>query len=76
MKFHKKLKYPLSLSDVVGITMLIHVKIPIIVGILTFLSRIKVMLSLVEYEKNITSGLASRFECLAEHHFSKITTRT
>ena len=59
----------LSVTDVVFITMLIHVKMPIIVGILTFLSRIKVMLGLVEYKKNITSGLASRFECLAEHHF-------
>ena len=57
-----KLKIPtktfpaLSLSDVVFI-MLINVKMPTIVGILTFMSRIKFMLSRVEHEKSfITSG--------------------
>ena len=46
----------LSLSDVVFI-MLINVKMPTIVGILTFMSRIKSVLSWVEYEKSfITSG--------------------
>ena len=38
--------------------MLINVKMPTIVGILTFMSRINFMLSLVEHEKSfITSGL-------------------
>ena len=38
--------------------MLINVKMPTIVGILTFMSRINFMLSLVEYEKSfIASGL-------------------
>ena len=48
---HKNLKYrkmkkflALSLSDVV-FTMLINVKMPTIVGILTFMSRINFMLS-------------------------------
>ena len=46
----------LSLSDVVFI-MLIHVKMPTIVGILTFMSRINFVLSWVECEKSfITSG--------------------
>ena len=40
----------LSLSDIVFI-MLINVKMPTIVGILTFMSRIKFMLSRVEHEK-------------------------
>ena len=39
----------LSLSDVVFI-MLINVKMPTIVGILTFISTINLMLSWVEYE--------------------------
>ena len=46
----------LSLSDVVFI-MLIIVKMPTIVGILTFIIRINFVLSRVEYEKSfITSG--------------------
>ena len=46
----------LSLSDVLFI-MLINVKMPTIVGILTFMSRINFVLSRVEYEKSfITSG--------------------
>ena len=46
----------LSLSDVVFI-MLINVKMPTIVGILTFMSRINFMLSWVEHEQSfITSG--------------------
>ena len=46
----------LSLSDVVFI-LLINVKMPTIVGILTLMSRINLVLSLVEYEKSfITSG--------------------
>ena len=45
----------LNLSDVVFI-MLINVKMPKIVGILTFISRIIFVLSLVEHEKScITS---------------------
>ena len=45
----------LSLSDV-GFIMLINVKMPTIVGILTFMSRINFMLSRVEHEKScITS---------------------
>ena len=40
----------LSLSDVVFIA-LINVKMPTIVGILTFMSRINFMISLVEHEK-------------------------
>ena len=47
----------LSLSDVVFI-MLINVKMPTIVGILAFMSRINFLLSWVEHEKSfITSGL-------------------
>ena len=46
----------LSLSDVIFI-MLINVKMPTIVGILTFISMINFMLSWVEHEKSfITSG--------------------
>ena len=46
----------LNLSDVVFI-MLINVKMPTIFGILTFLSRIRFVLSLVEHEKSfITLG--------------------
>ena len=46
----------LSLSDVIFI-MLINVKMPTIVGILTFMSRINFVLSSVEYKENcITSG--------------------
>ena len=59
----KKLKYrqikkflALSFSDVIFI-MLINVKMPIIVGILTFMSRTNFVLSWVEHEKSfITSG--------------------
>ena len=54
---HKKLKYrnlkkflALSLSDVVFI-MLINVKMPTIVGILTFMSRINFVLSCVRHRK-------------------------
>ena len=46
----------LHLSDVVSI-MLMNVKMPTIVGILIFMSRINFVLSCVEYEKSfITSG--------------------
>ena len=46
----------LSLSDVVFI-MLINVKMPTIIGILTFMSRINFVLSLFEHGKSfITSG--------------------
>ena len=46
----------LSLSDVV-FSMLINVKMPTIVGILKFMSRLNFVLSWVEYEKKfITSG--------------------
>ena len=46
----------LSLSDVV-LTMLINVKMPTIVSILTFMSRINLVLSSVEHGKSfITSG--------------------
>ena len=46
----------LSLSDFVFI-LLINVKMPTVVGILTFMSRITFMLSWVEYEKSfITLG--------------------
>ena len=54
-----KLKYQkikqflaLSLSDVVFI-MLINAKMPTIVGILTFMSRINSVLGLVEHEKSL-----------------------
>ena len=51
----------LSLSDVVFI-MLINVKMPTIVGILTFISRINFVLSRVEHEKGfITSGTGILF---------------
>ena len=43
----------LSLSDVVFI-MLINVKMPTIVGILTFMSRINFVLSRVEHEKSLS----------------------
>ena len=47
----------LSLSDKVVFIMLVNVKKPTIVGILTFMSRINFVLSLVEHEKGfITSG--------------------
>ena len=50
-KFHASI-----LSDVVFI-LLINVKMPTVVGILTFMSRIDFVLSLVEHEKSfITSG--------------------
>ena len=53
----KKKFVALSLSDVVFI-MLINVKMPTIVGILTFMSRINFVLSWVEHGKSfITSGL-------------------
>ena len=46
----------LSISDVIFI-MLINVKMPTIVGILTFMSRINFVLSLVEHGKSfLTSG--------------------
>ena len=51
----------LSPSGVVLI-MLINVKMPMIVGILTFMSRINFMLRSVEYEKSfMTSGPGSVF---------------
>ena len=59
MKFDRsqKLKYQemkkflaLSLSEIVFI-MLLNVKMPTVVGILTFMSRINFMLSRVEHEK-------------------------
>ena len=61
---HKNLKYQqmkkflaLSLSGVVLI-MLINVKMPTIVGILTFMSKINFVLSQVQHGKSfITSGL-------------------
>ena len=53
---NKKKNLALSLSDVVFI-MLINVKMPTIVGILTFMSRINFVLSRVEHGKSfITSG--------------------
>ena len=56
----------LSLSDVVFI-MLINVKMPTIVGLLTFISRIIFVLCLVEYEQSfITSGPG-----LAESHLQQ-----
>ena len=45
----------LSLSDVLFIT-LINVKMPTIVGILTFMSRINFVLSRVEHEKEFTTS--------------------
>ena len=45
--------------------MLINVKLPTIVGILTFMSRINFVLSSVEYEKSfITWGPGQSSECL------------
>ena len=57
LKYRQMKKFlALSLLDVVFI-MLINVKMPTIVGILTFMSTINVMLSWVEHEKSfITSG--------------------
>ena len=58
----QKLKHPtvkmflaLSLSDVVFI-MLINVKMPTLVGILTFISRINFLLSRVEHEKSFITS--------------------
>ena len=48
----------LSLSDVVFI-MLINVKMPTIVGILTFMSRINFVLSQVEHEKSFITSRPS-----------------
>ena len=62
----------LSLSDVVFI-MLINAKMPTIVGILTFMSSIKFVLSSVEHGKSfITSGLVFVYRfmlriCFARH---------
>ena len=50
-----KMFLALSLSDVV-FSMLINVKMRTIVGILTFMSRINVMLSLVEHEKSFITS--------------------
>ena len=57
LKYRNMKKFlALSISDVVFI-MLINVKMPTIVSILTFMSRINIVLSCVEYEKSfITSG--------------------
>ena len=57
LKYRKMKKFlALSISDVVFI-MLINVKMPTIVSILTFMSRINIVFSCVEYEKSfITSG--------------------
>ena len=51
--------------SVVVFIMLINVKMPTIVGILTFMSMINSMLSLVEDENFITSGLTENYsmEC-------------
>ena len=49
----------LSLSDVVFI-MLINVKMPTIVGILTFMSRIYFVLSLLEQEKSFIPSLSMK----------------
>ena len=54
----------LSLSDVAFI-MLINVKMPTIVGILTFMSRINFLLSLVEHGKSfITLGPDHTGKCI------------
>ena len=54
----------LSISDVVFI-MLVNIKMPTIVGILTFMSRINLVLSWVEYEKSFkTFGPALGPNCL------------
>ena len=50
----------LSLSDVVFI-MLINVKMPTIVGILTFMSRINFVLSCVEHEKSFITSRPGPF---------------
>ena len=48
----------LSLSDVVFI-ILINVKMPTIVGILTFISRVNFVLSRVEYGKSFITSVQS-----------------
>ena len=56
------------LSDVI---MLINVKMPTIVGILTFISRINFVLSRVEHEKSfITLGPESVKKCLMQHFYT------
>ena len=66
----------LSLSDVVFI-MLMNVKMPTIVGILTFMSRINFVLSQVEHEKSfITWGLTSRQECTIKNQYCYFSTKT
>ena len=77
---HKKLKYQqtkkfiaLSLAYVVFI-MLINVKMPTIVGILTLMSRIHFVLSGFEHEKSfITSGPGSKI-CYASLDFALSST--
>ena len=56
LKFLQMKKFlALSLSDVVFI-MLINVKMPTIVGILTFISRINFVISRVEHEKSFITS--------------------
>ena len=52
----KTLKRKPLLVDVFIFIMLINIKMPIIVAILTFTSKIKFMLSLVEHEKSVITS--------------------
>ena len=56
-----------KLSDVILTIMLINVKMPTLVGILTFMSMIKIMLSRAEHGKRlITKGLRL-YKAVAAH---------
>ena len=52
----KTLKIKPFLVDILFLIMLINVKVPIIVAILKFMSKIKFMLSLVEHEKSVITS--------------------
>ena len=52
----KTLKIKPLLVDILFLIMLINVKVPIIVAILKFMSKIKFMLSLVEHEKRFITS--------------------
>ena len=58
----------LSLSDVVFIVLII-VKMPTIVGILTFMSRINFVLSWVEYEKSFITLRPAALQVVIEYTY-------
>ena len=66
--------FALSLSDAVFI-MLLNVKMPTTVGILTFMSRINFMLSIVEHEKFYNLGAVFYKIIRISKHISAIIKR-